>query len=866
MRKLVSVIVIILIVVLVIGGLGYLAYRTFFGGSGTITVWTLPGTEKAVTEVSTIFHTKYPSYNVKIEVIPEQVFEYKTLFSLASKQGPDVVIWPNEWMEQHRDKLVSAPDGSLGAGIDSYKRKRSEEEQVPQFPASNRSNTEIISQDYGPAVATDVVAQDRVWGVPLNMDTLALFYDRTKISTPPKTWQEVTELTKRFTQRSGDTITRSAIALGDDSSVSHGLDILTTLMLQNGTQMVDAPSQVATFNISKTGALPPGTNALDYYTSFILPKRDTYTWHSSLGNSLKALKDGKTLMALGYLNDLETVSPAGQTAIEVAPVPQALPSSPKTYARYLVAGVTKQAEAPDASWNFVRLFTNPDVSEAVATELGSIPARLDVAKRITLPAKYKVFQDQASYATTWSKRNVEQADRAFDDALDLVLSKGSSPQIGLDVASKAYTVYLQSPSGVETDPEILSFWQSTDDNTDYRDSIVEFVSDAKELKRIAVSRHDPAIFEWELLNAMAAQHGPDIVLLPNDWIARFQPALRSFLKDSFNPSDGRLNDLQAVQRLYVPAVGTDNVINSKIYGMPAHIETLMLAYNVDMFNDLRREKNLAGDEAYVEHEELFTQGPLYWNDLKTMAQIATKRSGEKIDRAFVALGTGDNVAHSADLYATLVKQHGGQMTDPDRLVSGIHLPVSSQNTTVPGQQAESLYKSFAQSGNAFYTWNKAQPNSLDALADGKVMAAFIYPRDVRRVAERNPQINLKFFPMPQVSDKGEPVDFASYYSLALPLSAKRPNDAFAFIQMIVRDQSLPEFISPRKDSVSVATIDRAGRTDVQEIQKNTAQSYYKGVFPSEIDAALRGLLDSRLTLQQAADKMNVSLQKKLVSP
>ncbi len=852
---------VLLFVGLIMGG--YFGYK-YFAGQGTLTIWTVQGNEEAVKLVGDIYRQKHPLARIKIVPISQQAIEFKTLYALASQQGPDIWIMPNEWMELHRSKLVAAPNNSLDIGINSYQRKRNKEEPKPTWPAKGRTNQQVITQDYGPIVANDVIANNQVWGVPLNMDSLALFYDKTKINPAPSTWRDVVELTKKFTIRDGSgKVTRSAVALGDTQAVAHSIDVLSALMLQNGTDMVDEQGNLATFNISQTGATPPGTNAVDFYTSFTEPNRETYTWDSSFGPSLAALKQGKTMMAFGYLSDLPSFGTIGTSTIGVAPLPQTNPDDPKTYGQYLVAGVTKQAKKPTAAWEFVSLFANPDASEAYASSLRAVPARIDVAKRMKLGPQYVPFQEQVAYVTNWPKREASIANGALAGAINAILTEHQKPQVALDVASKAYTEFLQAPTGIETDPLVLSFWQSDADRTDYKSAINSFVTGSKDIKRIAISKHPANRYEWEALNAMAAGLGPDIFLAPNDMMPHFAPMLRQFRNGFFNQSAGRLNDVLAYERTFAPAAKTDNVINNGIYGAPASLETLMIIYNADLFNKLEAEhQNDTEASEYRRKQSLFIQGPLLWDDLKTMAKIATKRNGATLTQPFIALGTGSNAANSQDVFAAIMRQYGGEMTDPDRLVTGLNLPIGGK---IPGKEAEDLIKSFANPANDWYTWNAQQEDSITAFGEGKVMAVLAYSSDMKRVRELNPRVNLSSFALPQVAITQESaIDYASYYTLTVPKAGKLPAIGGKFIKTVITNGS-GALQSAVQSSSSVKIQDRNNSVESpQAMQVNTATSYYKGLFPNDVDQALVELLDNKINLEQSANKINLSLKQKIL--
>ena len=75
-KSTVTTIIVISFVVLLLGVGGFFAYRHFSTGSGTLTVWTLPGNEAALRSVAEVFTQKHGSYKVKIVPVPEQVYEF----------------------------------------------------------------------------------------------------------------------------------------------------------------------------------------------------------------------------------------------------------------------------------------------------------------------------------------------------------------------------------------------------------------------------------------------------------------------------------------------------------------------------------------------------------------------------------------------------------------------------------------------------------------------------------------------------------------------------------------------------------------------------------------------------------------------
>lgn len=854
----------IFLILALIGVGGYFLVSKIISPKITLTVWTLDGTQNGIKAVADQFTKLNPGISVKIVPVGENVYQERFLYALAARKAvdginpPDLLILPNETYPLHRSKLVEAPVGALDDAIHSFRPQPNSRTTPDSVVAKGRDNAAVINQDYGPIATLDLVADKKVYGVPLNSDSLALFYNKSHISQAPKTWSEVVDAAKRLTQKNGTTLTRSGVALGD-SSVVHALDIISILMLQNNVTMVNMAENSAGFNLPSASGVNPGVGALDYFTSFAQTNKESYSWNSSLGSSLAALKSGKASVAFGYASD---VSSLGQSSIATTALPQVDAKAPKTYGRYLAISVTKQAADPAVAWKLAGLFANPDIAKTYATATKTIPARLDTSKIITFEGKLKPFVDQIAIATNWPKKEIKVADDTLNEALNLVKG-GKTPEVALDVAAKAYTSFLQADSGIPKEKEFLSLWQSSDDTTDYKPIVADFLREHKEVSRVIISKHAPARFEWELLNAMAARIGPDMASVPSSTVARLKSVIKPLPTGTFKPANVKVTDAEVLARLYVPSVADDNFINGKIYGMPTSIETLYLAYNPDLFRELNDAKIKSDDEDYDTNRDLFSQGPTTWDDLKTMARVATDRDGQKLINPFLSLGTGSNVEHAADIYAAFTKQAGGDINNPDKQRSGIQLPISSTDDRIPGQEALNYILSFSDPKEEHFTWNKDQPNSLNALADGLTMMAFIYPRDLAKIQARNPNIRLGFWPLPQIDTVSSAVDFASNFSLVVPNSTSHSESALQFIVIASASGDQDVAVSPLKTDEVPIVIDRLNAPLIQRFQANTASSYYRGNYPTEINQALTDLLDRKLTLTQAAAKLNQLFPKAL---
>ncbi len=847
-----------------------------------IIVWTPAGTETAVKAVSDEFQRIYPRRGVTIVPVPLAVYEMQALYALASQIGtrqrpaPDVWIMPNDWLEEHRDKLVPAPPGSIAQAQASYKPKRGQASPLPPAP-KGRTNDRIISQDYPPIASRDLIVDNRVYGVPLDMDSLALFYDKTRLNNPPKTWSELVVASQSLTVRASTGVTHAGVALGDSQTVAHAIDLLSILMLQNGVDMVDHSAKIARFNL---GDNSPGARTLDFYTSFARPDKQSFSWAGNLGSSLDALKNGAASMAFGYLSDAVRLGLTNNPRLSVAPLPQVNPSLPQTYGRYLAATVTKQASDPLTTWQFVGFLANPEIDRLYGVTQNSVPGRTDAAKSMDFLPALAAFRDQAVNAVNWPKAEVAVADKSLREAIDFVTLAKTDPQVALDASAKSYSTFLQRDTGLDSDPRTLVFWQPSDDTNDYRSVLNQAVESADfntPLRVILKSRRPAERYEWELLNAMAARGGPDMAMIRNDEVPRYALTLRPYPLNAFNFSEGGVKSETFLRRSYAPAIVGDNMIGGKLYGMPIAFQTMLLAFNPDELaaaqtrydeaHPTTDDDNPTADDNRRIIGDLFESGPVTWDDLKRLAELATSRQGDNLTTPFVALGTGENVAHAADIYVAVLKQYGGDFADPDKLVTGIHLPATSRNPIVAGQKALELITGFARPSNAYYTWNKNQPSSLDALAQGQVIAAFIYPGDIPYLKEKSTGVRLQAWPFPQLATRDPFVDMAAYFSAVIPKASRLPEESTLIMRGLLNPDNTEtegEFLLPFKLRSSVITDRTEARDNPQAIQVNTAASYFKGVYPREVDQILRRLLDGQLTLNQAAAAVNQSLARKIL--
>ena len=230
------------------------------------------------------FQKAYPKVRVNYVKKDIDTYEEELINALASGTGPDIFSIHNDWLPKHKEKLAAAPEKLIS--IRDYQN------------------------DFAAAVAEDFINDYKIYGVPLAIDVLALYYNKNilasaGIARPPATWEELVDMVPKLTRQDNlGNFQRQAIALGTADNINRAPDILALLMLQNGTPLYSTDKNEAAFDqtIEDENGDPyqPGARALEFYTQFANPAKTTYTWNNRSNNSIEAFAAGQVGMIFSY--------------------------------------------------------------------------------------------------------------------------------------------------------------------------------------------------------------------------------------------------------------------------------------------------------------------------------------------------------------------------------------------------------------------------------------------------------------------------------------------------------------------------------------------------------------------------------------
>jgi len=366
---------------------------------------------------------------VTINIRQVRYEEFDSLFAnaLADDVAPDVVSMHSRWLRQYQNRLDPAPESVSVANI------RVEGQLQPKTIITIENNLmpskNFVRRSYISAVADDIIIDDEIYGYPLSMDTLALFYnkellDKAGVPVAPKTWDDFSAASKKGTIYGSDgKVIQAGVALGTGNNIDNAFDIISLLMMQNN--IVMERSGRISFNDGLGSRSPdhPALQSVRFYTDFARPTKDIYSWDRDMGNALDNFAQGKSVFFFGFAYDRPRIKARGpQIKLQVEPVPQLNPTTPVNVANYWVESVVSKSPNKNEAWDFVRFMSTPEnVKRYVEATQQPSPLREQIVEQQEDPA-LGPFAFQALTAVSWYHgKDFEAAKQAFNNMFNSYL-------------------------------------------------------------------------------------------------------------------------------------------------------------------------------------------------------------------------------------------------------------------------------------------------------------------------------------------------------------------------------------------------------------------------------------------------------------
>jgi len=364
--------------------------------------------------------------SVNIKQLREDELYPRFIEALAEDRGPDIISVSNRMLPAYRSKLASMPSSVPDATVRTVKKKLGTEiivtESTQQLPSVRQ-----IKDEYVQAVEKDVIYNDQIYGLPLSLETMALYYnkdllDRAGIPEAPKTWSDFQSAVKKLTKYDKDNnIIQSGTALGTGDNIPGFDDLLFLLFEQSGVDFVNSNGYI-TFgdDLKNSAKLTAIVAVMDFYTDYANPKRDTYSWDSKMDNALNKFVNGSLAFFFGYSYHNSIIkSRAPQLNVEIMPMFQLDQSKSINATNFWVQTVVKKSKNQDEAWGLINYLTH---SAATKTYLDNTKRPTAIRTYITgqtQDVKLKPFVSQALVAESWYKgRGYTTAKKALASMVD----------------------------------------------------------------------------------------------------------------------------------------------------------------------------------------------------------------------------------------------------------------------------------------------------------------------------------------------------------------------------------------------------------------------------------------------------------------
>ncbi len=370
--------------------------------------------------------------NVSFEYRKFRIEEYgrALLEAWAEDRGPDIFMFHNTWTRQYQNKIAPLPPTIT---IPVQRVKGSLKKEVYwEFQKKPTLTPTQVENLFAPVVAKDAVIGKQIYGLPIAIDTLALYYNEdilnaAGIISPPKTWVEFKEAVKKITKLTPDNqIIQSAAAMGRADNVDRAIDILSVLMMQNGAQMTDPNGFPAFHRIPKGGdpEYNPGVEAVIFYTDFANPIKEVYTWNETFPSSVEAFARGQTAMMFGYSYHAPLIRAlAPKMTFKISTFPQIDTLARQfNFANYWLEGVAVKSQNIDIAWDFI-IFATTKAEEAnkYLSKSNKVPALRSIIEEEIKKPDASPFVKQAPTARSWYHGyNASAAEKLLKDMVTTI--------------------------------------------------------------------------------------------------------------------------------------------------------------------------------------------------------------------------------------------------------------------------------------------------------------------------------------------------------------------------------------------------------------------------------------------------------------
>jgi ABC-type glycerol-3-phosphate transport system substrate-binding protein len=427
------------LVLIVFGFLGLFGVLVFsgiipLGGTtsnymGEVRVWGfIP--EREIGSILEDFKRNYEgSFGVSYEYHDRNSFDSEFVNALAKGDGPDILMFPNDLIIKHGDKIL----------------------QLPYSAYSERLFKETFAE-----AGEIFLMQDGVLALPMYVDPLVMYWNRdlftnAGLASHPKTWLDFLNLSSLLTKKdSRGNVSQSMVAMGTYGNISNAGDILSTLMMQAGDRIISRSSALSGGGVDSfqsTFGTPNGASesAINYYLEFSNQAKGAYSWNTALPVSRKMFESGKLAVYFGRASEHRNLKASNpHLNFDVATMPQRDDSNRKlVFGEVVGLAVTKASKLPNTAVSAVYALSGRDFAGRLAEVLYLPTLRRDILSETNDDHTMSIFNSSAIISKTWYNPGKSISDNIFDNMIKTISSGKDSPGGAIDNARRSFMEHVR---------------------------------------------------------------------------------------------------------------------------------------------------------------------------------------------------------------------------------------------------------------------------------------------------------------------------------------------------------------------------------------------------------------------------------------
>ncbi len=389
--------------------------------------WTVYDDVDAINELVSRYKAERPYLSITVKQLRSEELYDRLLEALAEDKGPDIISVHVRELKKFQSKLATMPPSVSDTTMVNQKNVIGQVETIVNIRPVAMPTAFNIDREYLKTVKTDVILDNKIYGLPLSLDTMAIFYnkdllDRSQIAEPPTTWAEFQSAVRKISKFNAETgqIVQSGAALGSASNIVGIDDILYILFKQSNVEVVNRDNR-AVFNIAPSGlgsgVESPAASVMTFYSDFANPTRDTYSWNESMDDSLESFIQGKVAFFIGYsYHNSQIKTRAPQLNFGVLPMLQLDPEKPANAANYWIQTVVGKSKHPGEAWGLINFLTHTKATEDYLNKTKRPTALRSLVDKQKEDIDLSPFVSQLLIAENWYRgTDYEAAVQAFKD-------------------------------------------------------------------------------------------------------------------------------------------------------------------------------------------------------------------------------------------------------------------------------------------------------------------------------------------------------------------------------------------------------------------------------------------------------------------